>query len=135
MNGGNAEVAREESNLENVVEMPELKDDIIDNTTTLAKTEESSEVNGDIKSPKKKGTPVFRRKLRKFKANSTSDADTDAKPLTRGQKRKPSDPDEISSEDSAEFNGFDSQVIGNTTTGTQVLQKLIGNISIAVTLC
>lgn len=130
MNGGNAEVARDEPNLEtrNDETMPESQRETIDDDTTsnVVKMEEGSEVNGDVKSPKKKGTPVFRRKLRKFKVNSTSNAETDAKPHTRGQKRKVSEPDDVSSEDSTEFNGFDTQVMETVETGTQVLQKLIG---------
>ncbi|XP_043283732.1 uncharacterized protein [Venturia canescens] len=132
VNGGNAEVARDEPNLENV-ETPmneTTNNDSLDgnntNTLTSIKMEETpTEVNGDVKTTKKKLTPGAKRKLRKIKANSTGNSDTDVKPHTRGQKRKVSEPDDLSSEDSAEFNGFDTKVLDSTEPGSHVLQKLI----------
>lgn len=138
VNGGNAEVARDEPNLENV-ETPtnettsnESPDGNNTNTLTSVKMEESqpTEVNGDVKTIKKKMTPGAKRKLRKIKANSPGNSDIDAKPHTRGQKRKISEPDDLSSEDSAEFNGFDTKVTENVEPGSHVLQKLIGESKI-----
>lgn len=131
VNGGNAEVSREDSNLES--------GDVGDTTVPMEGSpsnkaaagdadSNAQEVNGDLKgSPKKHGSPFPRRKVKKLKTNSTSTMESDAtEPLgTRGRKRKFSELEDGSSEDS-EFNGFDSKL--ESQPGSHVLKKLIGNI-------
>lgn len=122
VNGGNADEVRENSNLE-MTEMPEYEQMQIKVEPTIKM--ECQEVNGDIKSSSKKSPPpVVRRKLRKFKANSTSTIESDTS--TKGRKRKLSEPDDVSSEESMEFNGFDVQGDNEMETGSHVLRKLIG---------
>lgn len=123
VNGGNAEVACESSNLE-TVEQPEKQ--------TEEKIEESKEpeqeMNGDSADLSKTVGSPMRRTLRKTKANSTSTVEaveSDAKPKMKGCKRKHSDPD-INSDDSLDFTGFDSR-FDISDSGNLVLQKLIGN--------
>ncbi|XP_015587032.1 uncharacterized protein LOC107263886 isoform X2 [Cephus cinctus] len=124
VNGGNVEVAREDPNLD-ILDTPGLQEEVVSQKSDSGKMDEQ-EINGDVKiAIKRETTPSARRKLRKFKANSTSTMETDSKPQTRGYKRKLSDPDENSSEESTEFNGFDSQGIEHTDTGSHVLKKLI----------
>ncbi|XP_012278875.1 uncharacterized protein LOC105698850 isoform X2 [Orussus abietinus] len=122
VNGGNAEVARDDPNLENVG-VPDSQEESLDASSESPKMDEQ-EVNGDLKGTIKKGSPGVRRKLRKFKANSTSTIESD-KPKTRGRKRKLSEPDDASSEGSAEFNGFDAQGTEDLEPGNHVLKKLI----------
>lgn len=89
VNGGNAEEAREEPNLETTASMPDLQETQVKQEVVMMEMD-GEEVNGDIKdSPKKAATPTVRRKLRKFKANSTSSIENDTG--TRGRKRKLSD--------------------------------------------
>lgn len=136
MNGGNAEVAREDSNLETVCAMDSQEElsqptdaiNVREDVLGLAKgiKMDDQEVNGDLKGSRKKGdTPMVRRKLRKFKANSTSTIESDVKPEIRERKRKLSEPDALSSEESTEFNGFDAQGSENLEPGSHVLKKLI----------
>ncbi|XP_076662681.1 uncharacterized protein LOC143365954 isoform X2 [Andrena cerasifolii] len=127
VNGGNADEARENPNLE-TPSMPDLQETQI-KVDTVVKME-GQEVNGDIKGPSKKSTtPGVRRKLRKFKANSTSTIETDSS--TKGRKRKLSEPDDASSEESTEFNGFDVQGANDLEPGSHVLKKLIAEAEVA----
>lgn len=134
LNGGNAEVSREDSNLESgdggVI--PPMEDS--SSKTAAGGNADSQEVNGDLKgSGKKHGAAFPRRKMRKLKANSTSTTESSDAPEplgTRGRKRKFSELDDGSSEDS-EFNGFDSKGI-ELQPGSHVLKKLIGNIRYCV---
>lgn len=142
VNGGNAAVPREVSNLESggdgdsggsagggaaAVPMLETQDEKAQ--LTAGGNADAQEINGELRgSPRKRGpgTSVPRKKLRKFKANSTGGMEIDAAetPGTRGRKRKLSEHEDGSSEDS-EFNGFDSQGL-ELQPGSHVLNKLIG---------
>lgn len=133
MNGGNAEAPREDSNLENsdaIVLTAETRDSLSNKTQSTADgNAEAQEVNGDVKgSSKKPGAVSLRRKMRKSKANSTSTVESDGTETlgVGSRKRKHSEFDDASSEDS-EFNGFDSQVL-ELQPGSLVLKKLIGSI-------
>lgn len=133
MNGGNAEAPRDDSNLENsdaTVLTAEAQNSPSGKTQpTTGGNAEAQEVNGDVKgSSKKPGAVSLRRKMRKSKANSTSTVESDgAETLSVGsRKRKHSELDDASSEDS-EFNGFDSQM-PELQPGSLVLKKLIGSI-------
>ncbi|XP_014599198.1 PREDICTED: uncharacterized protein LOC106784318 isoform X2 [Polistes canadensis] len=168
-NGGNAKVARDDSNLDSITSMPELQesenkttlgdavadtvvDTAIDTATdtaidTVAGTVpdnaadtvmdvdmDGQEVNGDLKgSVKKNPATTVKTKLRKFKANSTSSIENDINlSITReGRKRKLSEPDDASSEESIGFNGFDLQGADELDTGSHVLRKLIAEAEIA----
>ncbi|XP_072756087.1 uncharacterized protein [Anoplolepis gracilipes] len=132
VNGGNAEVTREDSNLESgdggVTTVP-MEESFSDKTS--AANADTQEVNGDLKgSSKKHGAPFPRRKMKKLKTNSTSTIESDAMgPLeTRGRKRKFSELED-SSEDS-EFNGFDSKGL-ELQPGSHVLRKLIAEAELA----
>nr|XP_050869526.1 uncharacterized protein LOC127072819 isoform X1 [Vespula vulgaris] len=137
VNGGNAKVARDVSNL-NSVSMPDLQES--ENKTAVAETVadtatdmDGQEVNGDLKgSSKKTPSTAVKTKLRKFKANSTSSIENDVSLSTTrgGRKRKLSEPDDVSSEESTEFNGFDLQGIDEFDTGSHVLKKLIAEAGI-----
>ncbi|XP_033331741.2 uncharacterized protein LOC117223527 isoform X1 [Megalopta genalis] len=127
VNGGNADEARETPNLE-MTEIPELPEMQI--KVEVTGKMECQEVNGDIKaSPKTSPILVARRKLRKFKANSTSTPESDTS--TKGRKRKLSEPDNVSSEESMEFNGFDTQGDNEMEPGSHVLRKLIAEAEVA----
>ena len=127
VNGGNADEARENPNLE-TPSMPDLQETQMKVETAVKM--EGQEVNGDIKGPSKKSTtPGVRRKLRKFKANSTSTIESDSS--TKGRKRKLSEPDDVSSEESTEFNGFDVQGANDLEPGSDVLKKLIAEAEVA----
>lgn len=135
VNGGNAEAPREDLNLDgggDAAESTEPQDPVGKTAAPIADDNvDAQEVNGDLKSPAKKpGALSPRRKSRKFKANSTGAREGDTEMLgTRGRKRKRSDADDgLSSEDSAEFNGFDSQGPNETQPGSHILKKLIGNM-------
>lgn len=143
VNGGNAAVSREVPNLESgdgggasdgaaVVPMAETQDSSDKVQLTAGGNAEAQEINGELRgSPRKRGsgTSLPRRRMRKFKANSTGAMEIDAAeaPGTRGRKRKLSEYEDASSEDS-EFNGFDSQGL-ELQPGSHVLNKLIGKIS------
>ncbi|XP_034947108.1 uncharacterized protein [Chelonus insularis] len=123
INGGNTEVARNVDDPE--VAATEIQK--VDEETVVqqkldepAKMEE--EVNGDVKSGigKKSITPVAKRKLRKFKANSTSNVENEP----ANKKRKLSD-SVISSEDSMDFTGFDKNSTIIVEAASAILQKLI----------
>ncbi|KAK2588674.1 hypothetical protein KPH14_001573 [Odynerus spinipes] len=130
VNGGNAKVARNVSNLDGV-SMPDLQES--ENKTSTATADmDGQEVNGDLKGvTKKTASTAVKTKLRKFKANSTSSIENDANLSTRGRKRKLSEPDDASSEESTEFNGFDSQGVNDLDTGSHVLKKLIAEAEVA----
>ncbi|XP_046749146.1 uncharacterized protein LOC124412951 isoform X1 [Diprion similis] len=120
VNGGNAEVV---PNLEKVANSKANESTDLGDATDASK-EEDAEVNGDLKITPKKGT-LGKRKMRKSKANSTSIIESGSKPKTRGRKRKLSERENVSSEESTEFNGFDVQGVGNEEPGSHVLKKLI----------
>ncbi|XP_066583974.1 serine-rich adhesin for platelets isoform X2 [Prorops nasuta] len=125
VNGGNANITRNETNLQTGTGVPELPDSgTIPNVTIKM---EVQEINGDVKdSSKKPASPNIRRKLRKFKANSTFTAESDSTPKTRERKRKLSEYDDASSEESIEFIGFDNDAVDPLQIGgSQILRKLI----------
>lgn len=131
LNGGNAEISREDSNLESGDGGVTVPMEDSSSKTTAGGNADPQEVNGDLKGSAKKHAPFPRRKMKKLKANSTSTAESDApEPLgTRGRKRKFSELDDGSSEDS-EFNGFDSKGI-ELQPGSHVLKKLIAEAEMA----
>ena len=124
INGGNAEVACESSNLETVEQPEKQPEDPEEPMEGVLEVEQ--EINGDLQDASKSSSSPPRRNLRKSKANSTSTIESDAKPKMKGRKRKLSGPD-ISSEESTDFNGFDSHCFNSSEAGNLVLQKLIGN--------
>ncbi|XP_011881768.1 PREDICTED: uncharacterized protein LOC105569705 isoform X2 [Vollenhovia emeryi] len=144
VNGGNAAVPREDPNLESgggggaasgAAVVPMDTQDSSEKAQLLAATgnADAQEVNGELRgSPRKHGTPLPRRRIRKFKANSTGamESDTAEAPGTRGRKRKFSEYEDASSEDSEEFNGFDPQGL-ELQPGSHVLNKLIAEAEIA----
>ncbi|EFN74524.1 F-box/LRR-repeat protein 7 [Camponotus floridanus] len=131
LNGGNAEISREDSNLESGDGGVTVPMEDSSSKTAAGGNADPQEVNGDLKGSAKKHAPFPRRKMKKLKANSTSTAESDApEPLgTRGRKRKFSELDDGSSEDS-EFNGFDSKGI-ELQPGSHVLKKLIAEAEMA----
>nr|XP_034183797.1 uncharacterized protein LOC117605990 isoform X2 [Osmia lignaria] len=129
VNGGNADEARDNPNLE-AGSMPDLQE-TQDKVETTIKVD-SQEVNGDVKgSPKKGMIPHIREKLCKFKANSTSIIESDTMLNIKGRKRKLSEPDDVSSEESMEFTGFDIQGANELQRGSYVLKKLIAEAEVA----
>ncbi|XP_011635618.1 uncharacterized protein LOC105426197 isoform X1 [Pogonomyrmex barbatus] len=152
VNGGNAAVPREDPNLESsgggdgggdgsgssaapgidttvsIVTVLDTSD-----KTTIGGNGDTQEINGELKgSPRKHSTPFPRRKMRKFKANSTGTMEVDSAetPGTKERKRKLSEYEDASSEDSEEFNGFDAQGL-ELQPGSHVLKKLIAEAEIA----
>ncbi|XP_012149147.1 uncharacterized protein LOC100881143 isoform X2 [Megachile rotundata] len=125
VNGGNANEARADPNLE-AESMPDLHEMQIKIEPTIKV--ESQEVNGDIMGSARKGMiPHIREELSKFKADSTSTTESDDTIFnTKGRKRKHSDTDDVSSEESVEFNGFDIQGTNELQPGSHILKKLIG---------
>lgn len=145
VNGGNAAVPREDPNLESgdggaggdggaaVVPMAETQDSSDKTQSAAGGNADAQEVNGELRgSPRKYSAQLPRRKMRKFKANST-ESDAGETPGTRGRKRKLSEYEDASSEDSEEFNGFDSQGV-ELQPGSNVLKKLIGRICYCIHL-
>ncbi|KAL0120166.1 hypothetical protein PUN28_008074 [Cardiocondyla obscurior] len=141
INGGNAAASREDSNLESgggdgggegdaVMIVTETQNTSDKAQVTAAGNTDTQEINGELKGfPRKYGTSP-RRRMRKFKANSMESDAADA-PGTRGRKRKFSDYEDASSEESEEFNGFDSQGLELQQPGSHVLNKLIAEAEIA----
>ncbi|XP_076752991.1 uncharacterized protein LOC143424661 isoform X2 [Xylocopa sonorina] len=99
VNGGNADEARENPNLE-AGSMPDLQETQV--KAEAAAKMDGQEVNGDIKGS-----------------------------LKKGRKRKLSDPDGLTSEESMEFNGFDIQADSELEPGSHVLKKLIAEAEVA----
>ncbi|XP_017758289.1 PREDICTED: uncharacterized protein LOC108549429 isoform X1 [Eufriesea mexicana] len=129
VNGGNAVGSHENPNLEGG-NMPDLQETQIKVET--ATKMDGQEVNGDIKSSLKKGTELdIRRKLRKFMVNSTSTIESDTTLNTKGRKRKLSELDDVSSEESMGFNGFDLQGANEIEPARHVLKKLIAEAEVA----
>lgn len=135
MNGGNAAVPREDPNLESsgdgggAAAVVEAQDSGDKAQLMAGGNADAQEVNGELRStPRKHGT-LPRRRLRKFKANfaGTMEIDAAEAPATRGRKHKLSEHEEASSEESEEFNGFESQGL-DLQPGSHVLDKLIGKI-------
>lgn len=145
MNGGNAAAPRENPNLESgdggarsdgaaVVSMAETQDSSDKTQSMAGGNADAQEVNGELRGPPRKyGAQLSRRKMRKFKANSM-ESDAMEAPGTRGRKRKLSEYEDASSEDSEEFNGFDSQGV-ELQPGSNVLKKLIGRICYCYCYC
>jgi len=138
VNGGNAAVPREDPNLESggsgdgggAAAVAETQDSGDKAQLTAGGNADAQEVNGELRStPRKHGTTLPRRRLRKFKANfaGVMEIDTAEAPGTRGRKHKLSEHEEPSSEESEEFNGFESQGL-DLQPGSHVLDKLIGKI-------
>lgn len=125
VNGGNADRAHENPNLE-TDNMPDLREIIKVETATIM---DGQEVNGDIKSSLKKGTEF---NARKKLYNSSSIIESDTILNTKGRKRKLSEPDD-SSEDSMGFNGFDLQENNEMEPASHVLKKLIAEAEVAET--
>ncbi|XP_071564177.1 uncharacterized protein [Temnothorax nylanderi] len=152
VNGGNAAVPREDSNLESgsggggggggsasgdtgtsIVSVVETQNSSDKAQVMAGGNADAQEVNGELRgTPRKHGTSLPRRRLRKFKANSTGtmEIDTAEAPGTRGRKRKLSEYEDGSSEGSEEFNGFDAQGL-ELQPGSHVLNKLIAEAEIA----
>ncbi|XP_015117956.1 uncharacterized protein LOC107041748 isoform X2 [Diachasma alloeum] len=125
-NGGNAEVARTESNLQAIVESKLMAEQTLNSDKLQsAKKMDEDEVNGEDKSVGKKLESAGKRRMRQSKSNSTSSVEADAKPKAKGVKRKLLEPDGINEDESAEFVGFSSESIIIIETGLQILQKLI----------
>lgn len=128
VNGGNAE---SDPNLEKLDTVENLKtSDSIESSgdKVAVKEEGDSEVNGELKNTTTK-LITGKRKMRKSDANNSnaSNIEDSPKPKTRGQKRKLSEREDVSSEESTEFNGFAIQSTENEESGSHVLKKLIGN--------
>ncbi|XP_063977307.1 uncharacterized protein LOC135162594 isoform X2 [Diachasmimorpha longicaudata] len=125
-NGGNAEVARTKPNLEEMVDTKVMADQTLnsDNSQSARKMDKD-EVNGEDKSIGKKLESAVKRRMRKSKSNSTSSVEADAKPKSKGVKRKLLEPDVINDDDSGEFIGFSSESLMIIETGLEILQKLI----------
>ncbi|XP_076474475.1 uncharacterized protein LOC117158613 isoform X6 [Bombus vancouverensis nearcticus] len=98
VNGGNADGAREDPNLE-AGSVPNLQETQVKVDTPKM---DEQDVNGDIRNSPKKG-----------------------------RKRKLSEPDDLSSEESMEFNGFDIQGDNEVELASRVLKKLIVEAEIA----
>lgn len=155
VNGGNAEVPREDSNLNVSIDGGSGGDGVVlpsDTTPTIpveaqhpsgkespseGGNAEAQEVNGDLKSTFKKRpvSPSSRKKQLKFKANFASTLESDVEMgETRLNKRKLTEVDDGSSDDSLGFSGFDLQVISEMRS-SNILKKLIGNIHIVMLRC
>lgn len=150
MNGGNAAVPCEDPNLASggggagsggdtsATAVPKAEtQDSSGKATAGAGNTDAQEVNGEVRgNTRKHATPPSRRRMKKFKANSTSAAEGDATPVTTapgtrgGRKRKLSEYEDASSEGSEEFNGFDAQGL-ELQPGSNVLKKLIAEAEIA----
>lgn len=150
VNGGNAATPRDDSNLEGVdcgsrgggdgsgggaatatmMMMAEMQDSASNKVQPAsAENADAQEVNGDLKGATRKSSDMQspRRKLKKYKPNSAGEGDSAEALGIRDRKRKFSDAfDDASSEDSGEFNGFDSQGL-DLQPGSHVLSKLIGS--------
>lgn len=139
VNGGNAAVPREDPNLESVESgggdgggaavVVETQDSGDKAQLMAGGNADAQEVNGELRTPRKHGTTLPRRRLRKFKASFAGMMEIDAAeaPGTRARKHKLSEYEEPSSEESEEFNGFESQGL-DLQPGSHVLDKLIGKI-------
>lgn len=137
MNGGNAtvEVARIVPNLQTAAvnsqttaaDSPTTKQDKPaaekQHVLGLGSVEEV-EVNGS----EVKGNATSPRKLRKVKAKSTGAMEVATAPIAkaRGRKRKASEPEDVLSDESADFLGFDVHDAENIGSGFNIIQQLIG---------
>ena len=122
MNGGNADGAREEPNLD-AASMPNVQ--ASQTKVELATQMDGQDVNGDIKSSLKKGMEV-NVKRKQFDADSNSIVESDTMLNTKGCKRKLSELDDLNSEESMEFNGFDTRDYNEVEQASHILKKLIG---------
>ena len=125
INGGNAETACGDSNLENALASPTSERQFFDQESKII----SQESNGDFKSilVKKNHSPPTKKKLRKMKTNlgSTENIEKISFPSSPRLKRKSSDA-ETSSGESEEFNGFDLKDSAVSRPESIILKKLIG---------
>ncbi|XP_018392974.1 PREDICTED: uncharacterized protein LOC108772026 isoform X2 [Cyphomyrmex costatus] len=145
VNGGNAEVPREDPNLEggsdggagvnSATETPDQPNSSNKAHPTAGGTGDTQEVNGEVRATSKNHGMLLPRirALRRLKANSTDAVPSNAPkpPGTRGRKRKLIELEDVSSEDSEGFNGFDSQGLELQPAGSHVLKKLIAEAEIA----
>lgn len=134
MNGGNAEeVARLVSNLETAnsqttdspTKQQQLQEKPAEKHYQGLGSIEDVELNGEAK-----GNATSPRKLRKVKAKSTGAMEVATTPIAnkgRGRKRKASGPEEVLSDDSGDFLGFDVQDAENIGSGYNIIIQLIGN--------
>lgn len=124
-NGGKAEMARVDVNLESMV-TPEIP---VKSSVDEDKLEDRN-LNGDYKPSfsKKSTSPVVKRKLRKLKVNSNTsdDACKLSSVAMKLSKRKASENMDSHSSGSEDFSGFEIGEIQNIERGCTVLQKLIG---------
>ncbi|XP_058798404.1 uncharacterized protein LOC131668335 isoform X1 [Phymastichus coffea] len=124
LNGGKAETARVDFNLECMFTAETPVKVIADNDKPGDKN-----LNGDLKSilNKKNASPSVKRKSRKLKANSNNSVATGKLSPTAMQlnKRKASENVDVSSSETEEFNGFEIEEIQNLESGYTVLKKLI----------
>ncbi|XP_043509426.1 uncharacterized protein LOC122528414 isoform X3 [Frieseomelitta varia] len=127
VNGGNADGAREEPNLD-AASMPNVQ---ASQTKVESATQmDGQDVNGDIKSSLKKGMEV-NVKRKQFDADSNSIVESDTMLNTKGCKRKLSELDDLNSEESMEFNGFDTRDYNEVEQASHILKKLIAEAELA----
>lgn len=133
VNGGNAEVACTTTDQRVTDEGPATtqKSDEIQNqdknTTDHVKMDDQ-EINGDSKGNNNKksiNTPMGKRQLRRSKTNSTNTIESNQEGKTKNLKRKQSEPDPITSDDSMDFHGFDVNSTEIMQPGSEILRKLI----------
>jgi hypothetical protein len=128
-NGGNGQITRGDSNLENVMVSVSSENQFFEEENKLI----SEEVNGDLKTihVKKNISPLSKKRLRKFKTSPNITEDTYKSLFVSVSpnlnKRKTSDIDDVSSGESEEFNGFDLKDPEIFESGSIILKKLIGN--------
>ena len=122
VNGGNADGAREEPNLD-AASMPNVQASQV--KVESATQMDGQDVNGDIKSSLKKGMEL-NVKRKQFDADSNSIVESDTILNTKGCKRKLSELDDLNSEESMEFNGFDTRDYNEVEQASHILKKLIG---------
>ncbi|XP_018346112.1 PREDICTED: uncharacterized protein LOC108750824 [Trachymyrmex septentrionalis] len=143
VNGGNAEVPREDPNLagdgdgsvgvDSATETPDRPDSSDKTQSTAGGNGDAQELNGEVgNSLKKRSMLLPRKRMKRSKADSTDAMESNAAktPGTRGRKRKLADLETVSSEDSEEFNGFDFQGL-ESQPGSHVLKKLIAEAEVA----
>ncbi|XP_020299723.1 uncharacterized protein LOC109863693 isoform X2 [Pseudomyrmex gracilis] len=137
VNGGNTRIVSEDPNLESadggdsaVQSMPETQNSPLSGKTqsTAGGNADTQGINGDLKATSKKpGTQSLRRRTRK----SITDGNVMESVVTRTRKRRHSNLNYASSDDSEEeFNGFEMHGL-DSQPGSHVLKKLIAEAEIA----
>ncbi|XP_017881306.1 uncharacterized protein LOC108625648 isoform X2 [Ceratina calcarata] len=127
VNGGNADEAGENPNLE-ISSMPDPQG--IQIKVDVAEEMDGQEVNGDIKGALKRGMSLYVNRMHKLKVSFISIVDSNKLLFTKGLKRKHSEQDDLSSEESM-FNGFDLQGDTELQPGSHILKKLIAEAELA----